>query len=142
MKVLVTRAIHAVVLVAAVALPNDLTADVCVSKPQKVRRVCGVMVDQGGFPISGAAVAILKDETPVATVRTNGDGEFDFALNRPGKYDLDATLEGFQHARYQLTLSKPTSSCKEALRVRMDVGSAHCEGGGIERTAHPLSHRQ
>jgi hypothetical protein len=135
------RAISAV-LVAAVFLPSDSGADVCVYKPPKVQRVCGVMVDPSGIPLSGATVTVLQNGLAVGTVITDESGEFDFDVKQPGKCELDATLAGFQHARYQLTLSKPTSTCKDALQVRMDVGSLHCEGDGIRETKRPLNHER
>jgi hypothetical protein len=46
----------------------------------------------------------------------------------PGKYDLDVVAPGFKPARYHLTLARPTSSCTNALRVEMDVGSLNCVG--------------
>lgn len=137
-----TRAIYTAVLLAAIVLPSNSTADVCVYKPPKVRRVCGVMVDRYGVALSGATVRVLKDGILVGAVTTDESGEFDFDVKQPGKYELDATLAGFQHAQYQLTLSNPTSACKGALRVRMDIGRVHCEGDGIRETKHPLNHKR
>ncbi len=142
MKVVAGRAICALVLVAAVVVASDSTADVCVYKPPKIRRVCGVIVDPSGAPLRDATVTVLKGGTTVKALTTDDTGEFDFDVMQPGKYELDASLAGFQHARYQLTLSKPTHSCRHALRVQMAVGSIHCEGDGIRVTEQPLSRKR
>jgi hypothetical protein len=118
-----------------------LPADVCVYKPPKVRRICGIIVDQQGVAIPGVAVRILKDATTVATSATAETGEFNFDVMEPGKYELDTMAPGFKHARYQLTLSTPSKSCKNALLVKMEVGGVHCEGDTIRETKKPLSRK-
>ena len=65
---------------------------------------------------------MLKDGTAVQTATTEEAGEFDFSGLQAGKYELDAAVVGFQRARYKGSLSKPTNSCKHALRVQMAVG--------------------
>ena len=141
MDTIVRSAICAVILVSVAALSQQtLSADVCVYKPPKVRRVCGVVLDQSGRPIPGVRVMVLKNGTTVRTATTDEVGEFDFSGLQAGKYELDAALAGFQHARYQVSLSKPTNSCSHALRVQMAVVGIHCEGNGIRETGRPLSH--
>ncbi len=61
-----------------------------------------------------------------------------FYAMEPGKYDLDVVAPGFKSARYHLTLARPTSSCRNALRVEMEVGSLHCVGDTIRETKKPL----
>ena len=121
---------------------QTLSADVCVYKPPKVRRVCGVILDQSGSPIAGVRVMALKDGTAVQTATTDEVGEFDFSGLQAGKYELDAAVAGFQHAQYKVSLSKPTNSCKHALRIQMAVGGVHCESDGIHETERPLSHKR
>jgi hypothetical protein len=131
-------AIYVGVLLAALILTvENADADGCVYKPPKVRRVCGVIVDSSGSPIPAVNVTVLKDGTAVKNASTDETGEFDFDAIQSGKYELDATVPGFQHARYQLTVLKPTDSCKHALRILMVVGSIHC-GGDISETKTPL----
>ena len=127
----------AFVLLTAVHLP----ADVCVYKPPKVRRICGIIVDSQGVAVPGVVVTILRGATTVATSTTADPGEFNFDVVEPGKYELDAMAPGFKHGRYQLTLSRPTRSCKNALRVQMEVGGVHCEGDTIRETKKPLSRK-
>jgi len=70
--------------------------------------------------------------------KTADAGEFNFDVMEPGKYDLDVVAPGFKPARYHLTLARPTSSCTNALRVEMDVGSLNCVGDTIRETKKPL----
>src|ERR1700704_6073167 len=115
-------AMYAGVAFTAVVLSVDLAvADVCTYKPPKVRRVCGMIVDISGLRIPGVRVTVLKNGAEVKNTTTDTTGEFDFDSMPPDKYELDAVVPGFQHARYQLTLSKPTNTCKHALRIQMTV---------------------
>ncbi len=119
----------------------QLPADVCVYKPPKVRRICGVIVDPMGFAVPRVQVTILRGEDTVAASTTDEMGEFDFDGIQAGKYKLDATISGFQDASYQLTVFKPTTSCKHALRIEMLAGGIHC-GGDIRRTNEPLRRKR
>jgi hypothetical protein len=140
MNPIVRRAISCAVAAGFVVLTTArLPADVCVYKPPKVGRICGTIVDQQGVAIPGVAVTILKDKATIATSATADTGEFNFDVMEPGKYELDTMAPGFKHARYQLTLSRPTKSCKNALLVKMEVGSVHCEGDTIRETKKPLT---
>ena len=142
MKAIVRCAIYAgVVLTAVILTVEHADADVCVYKPPKVRRVCGMIVDSYGRPITDVNVMVLKDGTTVKNATTDEMGEFDFDGLQAGKYELDATAQGFQHARYQLTVLKPTNACKHALRIEMVVGGIHC-GGDIRETNAPLSRKR
>ena len=142
MKAIVRRAILAGMAAAFVVLTVvRLPADVCVYKPPKVRRICGTIVDPQGRAVPGVVVTILQRATTVATCTTADEGEFNFDVMEPGKYELDAMAPGFKHARYQLTLLRPTRSCKNALQVQMEGGSLHCEGNTIRETKKPLSRK-
>jgi hypothetical protein len=103
-----------------------LAADVCVYKPPKVRRICGVIVGPDGAAVPGVEVTIFKDATTVVVSKTADAGEF------------NVVAPGFKPARYHLTLARPTSSCTNALRVEMDVGSLNCVGDTIRETKKPL----
>lgn len=116
----------------------QLTADVCVYKPPKVRRICGIIVDPLGAAVPGVEVTIFRGTDAVAVSTTADAGEFNFDLMEPGKYDLDVTAPGFKPARYHLTLLSPTKSCRNALRVEMEIGSVHCVGDTIHETKKPL----
>ena len=142
MKAVGQRFVIRAMLAAFVVLTaSGLPADVCVYKPPKVRRICGLIVDSQGVAISGVGVTVLTGGTTVATSTTADAGEFDFDALDAGTYELDVIASGFRHARYQLTLSSPTTSCKNALRVQMEIGSLHCEGDLIRETKKPLSRK-
>jgi hypothetical protein len=113
-------------------------ADVCVYKPPTVQRVCGIIVDPDGRPISGVQVTVSKDGAIVKEHQTDDIGAFDFDQIASGKYEIDLSASGFAPASYQLTLSKPISSCKRALRVEMIISGIHC-GGDIRKTNKPLA---
>jgi len=121
---------------------KPLSADVCVYKPPKVRRICGIIVDPQGVPVPRVTVTILKGTRKVETTTTEDNGEFDFDVMESGKYELDATASGFNHAQYQMTLASPSRSCEHALRVEMEIGSIHCKGDTIRETKNPLSQKR
>ena len=116
----------------------QLTADVCVYKPPKVRRICGVIVDPHGLALPGVEVTILRGADTVAASTTADAGAFNFDVMEAGKYELDVKARGFTPARYQLTLLRPTESCRNALRVEMEIPSVHCVGDTIRETKKPL----
>jgi hypothetical protein len=130
-----------ITLTALVLTVGQADADVCGYKPPKVRRVCGMIVDSSGRPIPAVNVAVLKDGIALKNEKSDENGEFDFDVKQSGKYELDAAVPGFQHARYHLTLSKPTDSCRHALRIGMAVASIHC-GGDIRETKNPLRRKR
>ncbi|MGI8773204.1 MAG: carboxypeptidase-like regulatory domain-containing protein [Acidobacteriaceae bacterium] len=79
----------------------------------------GVVRDRGGIPQIGALVELLRgDRTPVASVRTDGQGTFTLAHLLPGVYQLRATETAYlpsvrQHLRvapHQQTLADITLS--------------------------------
>lgn len=122
MSAIVRRLFSVAILLAILVVVRRTEADVCVYKPPKVNRACGAIVDPAGRPIPNVNVSVLKDGAAVKTDTTDDAGEFDFGEIQSGKYELDAAIAGFQHARYQLTISKPTDSCKHAMEIRMAVG--------------------
>jgi len=118
-----------------------ITADVCVYKPPKVQRICGVIVDPQGAAVPGVQVTIFRGADVIAASTTADAGEFNFEVMEPGKYDLDVTARGFKPARYHLTLLNPTKSCSNALRVEMEAGSVHCAGDTFRETKKPLGRK-
>jgi len=141
MNAIVRRAFSVAILQAVISTIQTTQADVCVYKPPKVQRVCGVIVDADGRPISNVNVSVLKEGTALKTTTTGRTGEFNFDSIQSGKYELDAAVAGFQHARYQLIVSNPTNSCKHAQQVQMAVGSIHCDGD-IRVTNRPVLRKQ
>lgn len=130
-----------VVAVALVLVAASLQADVCVYKPPKVSRACGVIVDQEGQPIPAARVVVLDGDRIVEQITTGDDGEFDLSIEKTGKYDVDIYVPGFQHARYQFTLGTPRRSCTKQLKIEMAVASIHCGGDITTQKRVRGSHR-
>jgi len=116
----------------------QLAADVCVYRPPKVQHICGVIVDPLGATVPGVEVTILRGTETIATYTTADAGEFNFDVMEPGKYDLEVIARGFKPAQYQVTLLRPTRSCRNALRVQMEIGSVHCTSDTIRETKKPL----
>ncbi len=58
----------------------------------------GVVVDQTGLPLPGAAVQLINDGAVVATLNTGPDGGFDIGAAAPGG-TVVASLDGFETAR-------------------------------------------
>ena len=127
----------AAILVFFGALCERASGDVCVYKPPKVRRVCGTVIDPLGIPIPNVDVTVFKNQDAVSHAVADEAGQFDFGTLAPGEYQIDVSMAGFQHGRYKLTLSKPTSSCKKALQIEMEVGLP-CKGDNIRQTNKPL----
>src|ERR1700680_1634375 len=60
--------------------------------------VRGVVLDQTGLPLPGAAVQLLDGSIPVASVPTEPDGSFVIDAALPGDTVM-ASLDGFETAR-------------------------------------------
>ena len=133
MSTILCRSFSSAILLVVLVSALRTKADVCVYKPPKVKRVCGVIVDSSHRPIPNVNVSVLKDGATVKVARTDSAGEFDLDAILAGKYELDIKIAGFVHSRYELTLSKPSDTCKHALEIEMEVGGVHC-GGDIRLT--------
>jgi len=62
------------------------------------QRVRGVVLDQTGLPLPGAAVQLLNGSVPVSSVPTAADGSFVIDEKLPGD-TVAASLDGFETAR-------------------------------------------
>ena len=63
---------------------------------------------------------------------------FDFDQIASGKYELDVSAVGYQHAGYQFTLTKPINSYMGTVQIDMALPSIHC-GGNITETNTPVA---
>jgi hypothetical protein len=72
-----------------------LTAMPAAASAQSVR---GVVLDQTGLPLPGAAVQLLNGSNPVASVPTERDGSFVIDASLPGD-TVVASMDGFETAR-------------------------------------------
>ena len=103
-------------------------ADVCVYKPPVVRQIVGTVVDSSGQPIPGVKVVITEANATVASTTTGDAGGFRFDTLKEGAYELAATVNGFQSARYKIVLQRPSTHWNKSLQIELAVGLPHCEG--------------
>src|SRR5665213_1548893 len=68
--------------------------------------VAGIVQDPSNAAVPNATVALKDNDTGVArTATTNGQGEYHFALLRPGSYTISAVSAGLQSDLTQITVS-------------------------------------
>jgi hypothetical protein len=84
-----------------------------------VQCVCGRLIDLIGDPISGATVEVIKDGIDLATVKTDGNGNFIFDELKPGNYELDAHSDGFVPFRSPIVVTKPAKQCRRGLVIKL-----------------------
>jgi hypothetical protein len=123
---IVTRYMALLLFSATWAMP--CVADVCVYKAPTVRRVAGTVVDSSGRPIPGVTVVIFQEGTSVVSATTGDTGTFRFDTLKEGAYELAATANGFQSARYKVLLHRPSSHWNRSLQIELAVGLPHCGG--------------
>lgn len=123
---IVNRYVALLLLSAMWAMP--CFADVCVYKPPTVRRVAGTVVDSAGRPIPGVTVVIFQEGASVVSATTGDNGTFSFDTLKEGAYELAATANGFQSARYRVSLHRPSSHWNRLLQIELAVGLPHCGG--------------
>src|SRR6266566_3303826 len=88
------------VLAAAVILPGTLFAQSGSST------ISGLVKDATGAPLPGVSVMISNEETSVAFDSvTNGEGLYRVGALVPGKYRVEATVDGFEPAVRAVTLA-------------------------------------
>ena len=109
------------------ALPSHSYGNVCVYKTPTVHDVQGSIVDRSGWPIPNAQVRVLQGEKTIQSVLTGESGQFRFDSLEDGKYEVDVTARGFQHARYIVKLSS-LKKPKQALRITLGIGFIYCQG--------------
>jgi hypothetical protein len=84
-----------------------------------VRCLCGRLIDPIGDPISGATIEVTKDGIGLATVKTDGKGNFIFDELKPGSYELDAHSDGFRPFRSPIVVAKPAKQCRRGLVIQL-----------------------
>jgi hypothetical protein len=109
-------------------LVTPCAADVCVYKPPVVRQIVGTVVDSSGQPVPGVKVVISEAGTTVASTTTGDAGSFRFDTLKEGAYELAATANGFQSARYKIVLHRPSTHWNRSLQIELAVGLPHCGG--------------
>jgi carboxypeptidase family protein len=124
-------------LAAAFATANITDALVCVvHKAYKIRRVCGIVVDLEGSPISGAQVDVSKEKAdPDWQMNSGPDGRFAFSGIPAGTYELRVRYPNFVSAWQPIVITRPTksNSCAESLQVKLTI-AGDCTWVSIEKS--------
>lgn len=104
-------------------------ATTCIAPPppKPIHHICGVVIDPLGEPIPNAKVTILENGRELVALQTGKDGKFSFAQLQAGHYDIRVDADGFKSAGSSIVIAKPSTKCKRALQVLLDVGMG-CSG--------------
>ena len=84
-----------------------------------VRCVCGKLIDPTGGPLSGATLKVIKDGIDLATVETDGTGNFIFGELKSGTYELSARRDHLLPFRSKIVLANPAKQCKRGLVIML-----------------------
>jgi hypothetical protein len=98
--------------------------------------VCGKLTDQAGDPVLGATVKVIKDGINLATVKTDGSGNFSFDELKSGSYELDARLEGLEPFHSKIVVANPTKRCKRGLVILLVLSYPDNCGSQVMKIAH------
>src|SRR5262245_213565 len=90
----------AMVLAALAVPPLAHAQGIAVSAPASAQRagsISGVVKDSSGAEIPGATVRVVNEQTSAASEAvTDGQGAFNVADLLPGRYRVEASLDGFE----------------------------------------------
>jgi len=122
------RSLISVILLLILAGPS--WGNECFAPPplKPIHRVCGIVINPLGEPLSGAEVTILQDGREVASQQTSKDGKFSFEQLPAGNYDIKVVAHDYPSANFSIVIVRSAVKCKRALQVLLAVGSC---GGGI-----------
>ena len=114
-------------IIAAILLPaHQSSGEVTCPKELRLkplRCVCGALTDlTGGPPLPGVIVTILKDGAEVASVTSDGSGNFIVGELKPGNYELSVQAEPYRIFRTPIVVTKPEKRCRRRLAIFLDVG--------------------
>lgn len=62
---------------------------------------------------------VIKDGVDIATVETDGTGNFVFGELKPGTYELSAHVDGLLPFRSKVLVDNPTKQCKRGLIIQL-----------------------
>ena len=77
----------------------------------------GNVTDSSGAALSGVSITLIGPEKRSAV--TDGRGEFSFVRLRPGEYEIESSLAGFNKARNKVALSAGRT---ERMTIQMTLG--------------------
>jgi hypothetical protein len=102
-------------------LAMPLEADTCLApkNPVPADVVCGRVIDPAGEPVANVGLQLVSNQSIVAEVHADAQGNFMFDPVPKGEYDLTTKSEGW-HLFWpvKVTSSKVSKACKQPLEVR------------------------
>jgi Ca-activated chloride channel family protein len=101
----------------AVVLLTTFATLVIVVAQSSVGTVRGTVWDSSGAVLPGVTVTMSRAGASNRTAVTNEKGEFLFEAVTPGRYDVTATLAGFETQRLVVTVQSVVSTLSIVLRV-------------------------
>jgi hypothetical protein len=94
------RARQLVPLLALIALPKGVSG----AQDARARTLAGIVTDTARNPIVAAEVGLLEGRTITRTLRTRGDGRFEFGDLPPGKTSIVVRRLGYQPRTYTIRI--------------------------------------
>jgi outer membrane receptor protein involved in Fe transport len=91
---------------------------------QTVATISGALVTQdSGLPISGATVTLSRGTQSIAMTTTDGNGNYTFANEPPGLYDVVIHALGYQATRVRIVATAGSTTLRTAL-LRAETGNS------------------
>ncbi|MGA2103565.1 MAG: TonB-dependent receptor, partial [Candidatus Sulfotelmatobacter sp.] len=116
------------------ALAVLLQFSVCASAQQTLGGITGTVTDKSGSVLPDTSVTIVGDQTKLTrTLKTNGNGAYDFVNLPIGTYTITVTHEGFESERLPSILVQANRTA--TLNVTLKVGQV---GTTIDVEAAPI----
>jgi hypothetical protein len=131
--------VRAVLVAFAMALcAVQLNADECLApkNPVPATVVCGHVFDPAGALVANVELQLVKNESVVAEVHADAQGNFMFGPVPVGEYDLSTKADGW-HLFWpvKVTSSKPSKACTQPLEVTL--GIKECGPSVSKKGYHP-----
>jgi hypothetical protein len=76
-------------------------------------------MDPTGGPTSGVTVKVVKDGVDIATMETDGTGNFVFSELKSGTYELSAHIDYLLPFRSKVVVHNPSKDCKRGLIIQL-----------------------
>jgi len=101
-------------------------------KPIRLRRVCGIVLNEIEEQIPSAKVTVLKAGRELGAVQTDADGRFSFDRLEAGNYEVRVEAGGYLAAQDSVVIVRPATKCKRGLLVSLSLVAC----SGMSRAKH------
>jgi Carboxypeptidase regulatory-like domain len=118
------------------AAPSDAATH---NNTQAKGRISGSVTVRGGGVAVGAQVRLTRDGQPPIEVVTNDDGEYSFADQPSGPFELKVTAAGFQTASYSGNLGTDSAVFVPALEIDLERATTEVK---VTETAEEVATEQ